>query len=272
MTPSLFDPWCNFEEEVLDTPAPQRKRLWKFTEKPGGRAAIKNELCHRARSHYDALENIADDVARLGYAGAASVLKGRVPQTKKTRSGELGEILAVELVEEKTNFRVPVRRLRYKDGRESPLRGDDFIGIEQNGKGQVRLLKGESKSRVALAKNAITDARKVLKRDGGRPTPISLIFIADRLIERGGAEKTLGQTLKDEVAKKSLAKSHIKHVLFTLSGNMPAKHLKDDLSAADVGREHRTINVQITNHQDFIKEIYEGIENLGNGTGNTNIP
>lgn len=265
MAPPFFDLWCNFNEEVLDVPAPQKKRLWKFTEKTGGRAAIKNELCRRARSHYDTLQNIADDVARLGYAGAASVLRERIPQTKKTRSGELGEILAVELIEEKTGFTVPVRRLRYKDGRESPLRGDDFIGIEQNGQGQLRLLKGESKSRVALAKNTISDARMVLKRDGGRPTPISLTFIADRLIERGGTEKVLGQALKDEVAKKSLPKSHIKHVIFTLSGNMPTQHLKDDLKAADAGREHRTINIQITDHQDFIKEIYEGIENLGNG-------
>jgi hypothetical protein len=265
MTPPLFDLWCNFNEEVLDTPTPQKKRLWKLTEKTGGRSAIKNDLCTRARSHYDTLQNIADDIARLGYAGAASVLSGRVPQTKKARSGELGEILAIELIEEKTGFTVPVRRLRYKDGRESPLRGDDFIGIEQNNQGQIRLLKGESKSRMALAKDAISDARKALKRDGGRPTPISLTFIADRLIERGGAEKTLGQTLKDEVAKKSLPKSHIKHVLFTLSGNIPTQHLKDDLNAADAGREHRTINIQITGHQDFIKEIYEGIENLGNG-------
>lgn len=272
MAPPIFDDWCDFNEDVLDAPTPQKKRLWRFTEKVGGRATIKDELCRRARSHYDTLQNIADDVARLGYIGAAAVLKGRVPQTKKTRSGELGEILAVELVEEKTDFVVPVRRLRFKDGRESPLRGDDFIGIDNSIPSQLRILKGESKSRVALAKDVISDARKVLKRDGGRATPISLAFIADRLIERGGADKILGQTIKDEIANKSLPKIQIKHVLFTLSGNMPAQHLKDDLNTADAGREHRTINIHITDHQDFIKEIYEGIENLGNGTGNTNLP
>lgn len=272
MVPPIFDDWCDFNEDVLDAPTPQKKRLWKFTEKVGGRAVVKDKLCQRARSHYDTLQNIADDVARLGYTGAATVLRGRIPQTKRTRSGELGEILAVELIEERTDFVVPVRRLRYKDGRESPLRGDDFIGIDNNDPSQLRLLKGESKSRVTLAKDAISDARKVLKRDGGRPTPISLTFIADRLIERGGSEKVLGQALKDEVANKSLPKSRIKHVLFTLSGNVPTQHFKDDLNTADAGREHRTINIRIADHQDFIKEIYEGIENLGNGTGNTNFP
>jgi hypothetical protein len=38
------------------------------------------------------------------------------------------EILATELVEEEIGLRVPVRRLRYKDGRNMPMRGDDFIG------------------------------------------------------------------------------------------------------------------------------------------------
>ena len=272
MAPPIFEDWCDFNEDVLDAPTPQKKRLWKFTEKVGGRAVVKDELCQRARSHYDTLQNIADDVACLGYVGAAAVLKGRVPQTKKIRSGELGEILAVELIEEKTDFVVPVRRLRYKDGRESPLRGDDFIGINNSIPGQLRLLKGESKSRITLAKDTISDARKVLKRDGGRPTPISLTFIADRLIERGGSEKALGQALKHEIANKSLPKIQIEHVLFTLSGNMPAQHLKDDLTAADAGREHRTVNIHITDHQDFINAIYEGIENLGNGTGNTKLP
>ena len=226
----------------------------------------------RARSHYDTLQNIADDVARLGYTGAAAILKERISQTNKARSGELGEILAVELVEERTDFVVPVRRLRYKDGRELALRGDDFIGIDDNNPSQLRLLKGESKSRITLAKGAISAARKVLERDGGRPTPISLLFIADRLIKRGGSEKVLGQALKDEVVNKSLPKSCIMHVLFTLSGNMPAHHLKDDLNTSDAEREHRTINIHIADHQDFIKEIYEGIENLGNGTGNTDLP
>lgn len=263
MSPPLFDDWCDFYEEVLDVPTPQKKRLWKFTEKPGGRAAIKNELCQRARNHYDTLQNIADDVERLGYTQAASILRNRTPKGKASRSGDLGEIIATELAEERMGFTVPVRRLRYKDGREMALRGDDFIGIRQVNN-QLNVLKGESKSRSSLQKGVINEARTALNKNKGRPTPESLLFVADRLIERGGAEKDLGQKIKDEVVKNSLPKSRIKHVLFTLSGNTPEQHLRNDLNEADAGREHRTVNIQITDHQDFIKEIYEGIEDLGN--------
>lgn len=141
---SLFNAWCDFEEEVLDATTHNKKRLWKYTEKVDGRAAIKEQLCVKARSHYDTLENIADTIARLGYEGAAAILRERLPQTATARSGELGEILATELTEEKIGFRVPVRRLRYKDGREAALRGDDFIGINLDNN-ELRLLKGEAK-------------------------------------------------------------------------------------------------------------------------------
>jgi Cap4 SAVED domain len=78
------------------------------------------------RSHYDSVDRIANDVEKLGYKAAAQILRERLPRTKKARSGDLGEILACELVEEERHFTVPVRRLRYKDGREMALRGDDF--------------------------------------------------------------------------------------------------------------------------------------------------
>src|SRR5271157_875144 len=120
---ALFNDWCkrSREEDGL-------KRLWKFTEKVNGRIAIKDRLCEIVRSHYDSLDRIAEDVKQLGYTVAGNILRERLPRTKNARSGDLGEILAAELVEEKLDFNVPVRRMRYKDGREVPLRGDDFIG------------------------------------------------------------------------------------------------------------------------------------------------
>ncbi len=44
----------------------------------------------------------------------------------------MGEILATEFIEFQTEFRIPVRRLRYKDGREMALRGDDFLGVNED--------------------------------------------------------------------------------------------------------------------------------------------
>jgi hypothetical protein len=170
----LFKDWCDFNRRGT-----QSKRLWSLEEKQDGRTAIRNRLLNAVRSHYDDTQRIADDVQRLGYAGAAAVLRERLPRTKRARSGELGEILATELVEEELDYKVPVRRLRYKDGREMALRGDDFLGIRDDGQ-QLRLLKGEAKSRQHLSKSTVEQARNALDRDDGRPTqqpPYYLLLI-----------------------------------------------------------------------------------------------
>lgn len=108
----LYERWCDATKEK-----DKRKHYWTYVEKDTGRDEIRDDLAETVRSHYDRLERIADDVERLGYKVAASILSEAMPQTPKGRSGDLGEILATELVEEEIGLRVPVRRLRYKDGR-----------------------------------------------------------------------------------------------------------------------------------------------------------
>lgn len=153
---ALFEAWCDCGEEEH-----ARKRYWSFSERKGGRDAIRKSLAETMRSHYDRLERIADDVARLGYEGAATILAVEVPKKPKARSGDLGEILATELVEEKIGLNVPIRRLRYKDGREMAMRGDDFIGAGYGTDDKkLWLLKGEAKSNKVLGKTTVTNARK----------------------------------------------------------------------------------------------------------------
>jgi len=256
---ALFDDWCQSSREET-----KQKRLWKFTEKHKGRNAIKAQLCTTVRSHYDFLDRIADDIKRLGYTAASAILRERLPKTKKARSGEIGEILATELVEEELGFNVPVRRLHYKDGREMALRGDDFIGIGYDSKGKLWLLKGEAKSQSVLSKTTITKARDVLNRDNGRCTPISLLFVADRLLDRGGDDEELGRAIKMEVGTKALRPNRVDHVLFTLSGNKPPSALKEDLDAANPERRQTVINLRIEDHQEFIAEIYDEAADIGN--------
>ncbi len=255
---TLFTDWCDFSEEEDN-----RKRLWKLTEKEDGREQIKDTLHEVVRSHYDCLTRIAEDVERLGYGGAAAILRERLPRTKRARSGDLGEILATEFTERHLEFQVPIRRLRYKDGREMALRGDDFIGVTQDDDENLCLLKGESKSRKNLSEATVKKARKALNRDSGRPTPSSLLFVADRLLERGGADEVLGKKLRDEVANKAVPADRIAHAFFSLSGNAPPEAIEDDLADADDARAHEVINIHIADHADFIADVYEEAENLG---------
>ena len=256
----LFADWCDCE------PAQDgRKRLLKFTERVGGRAAIAGRLPDLLRSHYDEMERIAEDVALLGYASAEALLAERLPRTTRARSGELGEIFATELVEESLGFSVPVRRLRYKDGREMALRGDDFIGVRSSAEGHLFLLKGEAKSRANLAGATIIEARTALSRDSGRPTATSLLFIADRLMEGDGPLAALGRIIRNEVASRAVPSDRIDHALFTMSGNATPRALFDDLRGAGVDRSHTVIHLRIDDHQEFIRLSYEGALALGDG-------
>jgi hypothetical protein len=256
----LYERWCESTKEK-----DKRKHYWTYVEKDGGRDEIRDDLAKTIRSHYDRLERIAEDVKRLGYEVASEILKAAMPQTAKGRSGDLGEILATELVEEEIGLRIPVRRLRYKDGRNMAMRGDDFIGAGYDGAGEkLWLLKGEAKSNKALGKATVTSARKVLNRDNGRCTPDSLLFVANRLLESNAPEDNeLGRSLRDEVGLKSLRADRIDHMLFTVSGNGPHASLKEDLDAAGANRDHYVVNIHVEDHQDFIAAMYLEAEDLG---------
>ncbi|MCB1607007.1 MAG: DUF1837 domain-containing protein [Xanthomonadales bacterium] len=256
----LFGKWCNATKTKN-----KRKHYWTYVEKAGGRAAIQDDLARTIRSHYDELDRIAKDVERLGYQAASEILKAALPQTKKGRSGDLGEILATELVEEEVDLRVPVRRLRYKDGRNMAMRGDDFIGAGYGIAGdKLRLLKGEAKSNKSLSKATVTSARKVLNRDNGRCTPDSLLFVANRLLESNDpGDNALGRSLRDEVGLQILSADLIGHMLFTVSGNGPPISLKEDFDASGTDRDQYVVNVHIGDHQDFVAVMYAEAENLG---------
>lgn len=256
----LYEKWCDASKQK-----DERKRYWTYTEKKGGRAGIRDDLAQTIRSHYDRLDRIAEDVKRLGYKVAGEILSTAMPQTAKGRSGDLGEILATELVEEEIGLRVPVRRLRYKDGRNMAMRGDDFIGAGYDSKGEkLWLLKGEAKSNKTLGKATVTSARQVLDRDSGRCTPDSLLFVANRLLESDDADDNdLGRSLRDEVGLKSMRPDRIDHMLFTVSGNGPHASLKDDLDGADDKRDHYVVNIHVEDHQDFIAAMYVEAEKLG---------
>ena len=83
---ALFTSWCESQKEQVG-----RKRYWNLVEKSGGRDVIRDLLAETMRSHYDRLDRIADDVARLGYDKAATILRAILPITARARSGELGE-------------------------------------------------------------------------------------------------------------------------------------------------------------------------------------
>ncbi len=231
--------------------------LHLMTEGPGVRAAVLDELRSIVRSHYVSPETTANRLANLGAPKTAALLREHLPTTKTAQSGDLGEVLATEIAEHTLNFAVPIRRLRWKDGRNMALRGDDIIGVRIDATGRLTFLKGESKSRAALTTGTLDEAGAALDRDRGRPTRHSVLFMAERLRETGNdalASQLEGATLA------SFRGNTVEHLLLALTGGNPKNLLNAHLlAAAKKKRTRHAIGVRIAGHAAFIKLLFGGM-------------
>src|SRR5687767_12962661 len=113
--PSFFATWLRRIDPTVDTPR-------VYEELPNMTPAAVKELSRRVLEHYVGLETVA---RAGGFAKAADVIKNSLPSRKRIQSGDLGEVLAVELLHETTKFRAPIPKLRYKSDRDMPLHGND---------------------------------------------------------------------------------------------------------------------------------------------------
>lgn len=234
-----------------------RHSLRVLTERDGSRSSILDDLRELVRRHYVDPELAAKRIASLGAPKTAALLREHVPTTKKARSGDLGEVLATELAELGLKYDVPIRRLRWKDGREMALRGDDIVGVARGSKYELLLLKGESKSRATLSTAVLNEAGEALDSDRGRPTRHSVLFVAERLRELGRDD--LAQELEEAVLA-SFRGISVAHMLFVLTGSPPKNLLGAHLKAASKKRRLRhAVGVHIKNHAEFIELLFEGL-------------
>ena len=228
-----------------------------LSECPGSRACLAAELHETFRDHYMSQELFSQRVADLGAPETSELLRELLPTTKKSRSGDAGEILATEIAEEVLNYQVPIRRLRWKDGREAALRGDDIVGVAHDSEGKIRFLKGESKSRAALTPSTIEEASGALDGDMGRPSRHAVLFIASRLRELG--KDDLAAELERALLQ-SFSGHGIEHLLFVISGNNPTKALSTHVAEIDkLQHKRHAIGVRIPDHGQFIEQLFDGL-------------
>jgi len=228
-----------------------------LAERSNQRASVIEELRRIIKCHYVAPETTLKRLAELGAPKTARLIREYIPKGRRARSGDLGEIFATEVAEQFLNFNVPIRRLRWKDDREMALRGDDLVGLSEDEKGRLRILKGESKSRAKLTTTTVSQAGKTLDNGRGRPGPHSVLFVAQRLREMNKDNLAL---LLELAVESSFRGTEVSHFLFTLSGNCPdallTKHL--NLARKKVRKRH-AVGLTISDHALFVKNLYDGI-------------
>jgi len=248
-----FNDWCDLV--VTDVGA---HGMVVLSARPRDAHCAQDAIAAVVPVHYASEEHLAGILRRLGKAAAAEFIREKLPISKSLRSGDLGEILATEYIDEETSYVVPIKRLRWKDHREMAMRGEDVIGIEHDpATGLLRFLKSEAKSRVSLAAPVITDARAALDKDNGLPSAHALSFISERLMEAG--DTVLADAIDDAQLKDGISPRDVSHLVFTLSGNDPTRVLESSLQNYGGAVPQSAVGVRVAAHVDFVRGVYEKV-------------
>lgn len=248
-----FDDWCiSADTQVGD------HHLRVLTGDSAKLAVAVNATAAIVPSHYVAEEQVSRVLARLGKPAAAKLIQDKLPTDKKIRSGDLGELYATEWINSQSIYRAYVKRLRWKDHRNMALRGDDVIGLYLDPKNQnLYFLKTEAKSRISLTTTVLGQARAGLDTYGGLPSPHALAFISARLLEIGNTP--LVDSIDDALLKQGIQAQHVRHLLFTFSGNAPSTLLTASLQTYSGKIQQMAVGLHVDGHADFISAVYDQV-------------
>lgn len=244
LTSKLFDVWLEpTSATATDVPV--------YRERAGARAAGLAQLGKLIADHFVGEKAV---LKMGGYQKAANTILNSLPTSKRTQSGDLGELIATEYVDAQTSFRVPVRKLRWKSDRQMPMHGNDVIAVEVSKNGKVRVLKGESKSAAKVSKATVEGAATGLDRHEGRPNPSTLAFIVKRLYDEDRDAEA--KVFEDMQAEGALRAKDVQHLIFALAGNDPSALLAAAPKPKKVGIKRLVAAVVISDHSNFVQAVY----------------
>ena len=250
---SLFDENCEIEREDINGHS-----LITLTLADDRYEKAVTQLSDVVPDHYIDPLSIAHALERLGKPAAAEKLRVKLPQTKNIRSGDLGEILATEYVNEHTDYIVPIKKLRWCDHREMAMRGDDVIGLRQlDDNLPLDFLKTEAKSRATASTKVLEEARAALDADESRPAPHALAFVADRLRESGAIG--LADLIGEAHLKYGLKSGQLEHLLFLFSGSRASELQKHVLESYEGDIAQMAVTVRAKEHQAFVADVFEKV-------------
>jgi hypothetical protein len=210
-------------------------------------------------SYYADPSRIAGLLKKLGKAASAKYVRTKLPSLPNIRSGDLGEILCNAYVVENTEFKLGIKRLRWKDHRNMSMRGEDVLAFSLGAKSSsLRVLKAEVKSGGTMRTSVIKKARLALDKDSSLPSPHALSFVADRLNQ--GGEEELCEAIDSVMLKGRLKASQVTHMLFTFSGNDPSKEILKSLEGYSGAVSQHYVALQVSTHDDFIKSVFDEVE------------
>jgi hypothetical protein len=147
--------------------------------------------------------------------------------------------------------------LRWRDHRELALRGDDMFGVRIDESRRVYFLKGEAKSRQRISADVVQEASDALQANDGRPGPHTVNFVVKRLAELG--QDDLYNALEDYLARRTIPRKRVSHLMFVLAGNDPKQYLTAYLNAYSGAVPQIVVGLRVKDHGAFVKTVFDGV-------------
>ena len=234
--------------------APQGHEEVFLTEMPGSRGTVAGLISSAIVDHHFHRARIADRLADLGYSEAAAFFADELPKTNNTRKGNFGEVIASEHLIQRYGFRMPVFKLRFRDVRDMPMRGEDIVAFRMNQEGQIEeVIVGEAKTVVRYRGSTVKEAHDRL-REAYYPRPMTLSMLSEILYESGNAETARQiDRVSDALARGDFDRSNW---IFLINEKQPA----DAFACLDDKNQIPNLNcigIELPGLTEFINSLFE---------------
>ncbi|NFG61369.1 Hachiman antiphage defense system protein HamA [Clostridium sp. CMCC3677] len=208
---------------------------------------IKYHLSDSKRVMIERKQNILRKYEFQKYAESLHIL----PRTDKTKKGNFGEVVLSEYLSKTTGIKVLVYKLHYNPNVDQSMKGDDVLLVDKQ-----KIILGESKFRATPNKKAVEDASELM--GDSMVLPLSLGFIADRLLEQGDSK--LAEEIFDIQYKIGKTDIDIKNVGFLISTKSVCRYVENNINSCN--NEFIFLSLGIENPVDFMNEAFKKAEEL----------
>lgn len=248
--PHIYGDWWNFVD-MPETETYKHRALQevdKIRESALDKMAqwvVDYHLTNITKSYLDQQREILERNDLAEFVDKLNIL----PESDKTRKGNLGEITLIEYLKESRGFHPIIHKLHYNPNFNQSMKGDDVL-LFNTDKLEEEVIYGECKYRGIPSKEAIEEIINNL--EGTKRYPTSIPFVANCLEEKG--EKELAKQVMDVHLKIMDGKIPLTNVGFLISTHTTSSQVKKHLSTNNPRLV--MISLGIDNPQHIVNEVY----------------
>ncbi len=224
-------------------------------ERSSARKLVLDHLGRAIVDHHFNQKKVANHLKKLGYEATALELRMRLPKDHRTRMGNFGEVVASEHLVQAHGYHMPVLKLRYRDHKDLPMRGEDILALKLDADGRVLCLCiGEAKAVKAFSSTVVAKAHARLAKTY-HPRPETLSLVTEVLYERG--EDGLAEELDDIQVRLASEGVPRDNWIFIISEE-PAKLSFKSLAEMETLVENlHCVDLQLDGLVDLVSDLFE---------------